>query len=398
MNQNNKINNQESRLNLLASLRTDPSKDRAERHSRREQLRAQDLTNDEAYESEYDSETNEQNISRQSNNSPKSITVTMSTDTRSSSVKNINQNSYQAFASRISASGSPKIPISRFNSQDLIPKIRRSFMLDPSKNVSILPRPSGTQGKPTSPTSLNNNKNNTRSEINHSFPHVSHSTFRSNTHRSPAILRTGFPKTSPSGINHSNGLSVLNPTTSPLSNKRKISSNVLLSPKSPSSMTTTNTSSNTTTVTPPPTITITSTSPNKTSTLVRKIYRVCNTLFTEDARPVKIGPNGSLVLIPPDSVPLNQRQLASQMISRYHQHVNAISVKPNSITHPPTSSSPSSSSLSVISNSSSLSNTITTTTTTTTTSSSATTIAVMTSNVSKESNFPSSSLTSPVKL
>ncbi|CAH8611540.1 unnamed protein product [Schistosoma guineensis] len=397
MNQNNKINNQESRLNLLASLRTDPSKDRAERHSRREQLRAQDLTNDEAYESEYDSETNEQNISRQSNNSPKSITVTMSTDTRSSSVKNINQNSYQAFASRISASGSPKIPISRFNSQDLIPKIRRSFMLDPSKNVSILPRPSGTQGKPTSPTSLNNNKNNTRSEINHSFPHVSHSTFRSNTHRSPAILRTGFPKTSPSGINHSNGLSVLNPTTSPLSNKRKISSNVLLSPKSPS-MTTTNTSSNTTTVTPPPTITITSTSPNKTSTLVRKIYRVCNTLFTEDARPVKIGPNGSLVLIPPDSVPLNQRQLASQMISRYHQHVNAISVKPNSITHPPTSSSPSSSSsLSVISNSSSLSNTITTTTTTTTTSSSATTIAVMTSNVSKESNFPSS-LTSPVKL
>uniref|UniRef100_A0A3Q0KRV0 Bromo domain-containing protein n=1 Tax=Schistosoma mansoni TaxID=6183 RepID=A0A3Q0KRV0_SCHMA len=376
MNQTNKLNNQESRLNLLASLQTDLSKDRAERHSRREQLRAQDLTNDEAYESESnDSESNEQNIRRQSNNSPKSITVTMSTDTKTSSMKNINQNSYQAFASRISASGSPKIPISRFNSEDLIPKIRRSFMFDSSKNVSILPRPSGgTPVKPTSPTSLNNNNHNTRSGINHSFPRVSHSTFRSNTPRSPAILRTSLPKTSSSsGTNHPNGVSALNPTTSPLSNKSNISSNVLLSPKSPTSIMATNTSS----TSPPPTsitntntiTTPTSTSSNKTSTPVRKIYRVCNTLFTEDAKPVKIGPNGSLILIPPDSIPLNQRQLARQMISRYHQHVNAISIKPNSNIHSPTSSlsstSSSSSTLSVPSNTSSLANTTTSTTTVT---------------------------------
>ncbi|KAK4468794.1 hypothetical protein MN116_007566 [Schistosoma mekongi] len=378
MSQANEKNHQESRLNLLASLQTDTSKDRAERHLRREQLRAQDVTSDEACDesSEYDSESNEQNTGKPVNNSPKSITITIPTNTQTSSMKNINKNSYQAFVSRISASGTPKIPISRFNCQDLLPKIRRSAMLKPSKNAAILPRPSG-QIKPVSAKRVTTVNNNNRIRVDYAYSHESNSIFRSSTPRTPAILRNCSVKTPSSTMNHSNDVSKLSPATSP---------SPMLSP--PSIRTTVYTSSTSTAST-------SSTPSGKTlSTPVRKIYRVCNTLFTEDARPVKISPTGSLILIPPESIPLDQRQLASQMISRYHQHMNAISVKPN---------------LTTTSCSSSISSPLTSSVTTVVSSSSSVittglsvTNSIVTSNLPKETNFPSSAsstspLTSPVK-
>ncbi|KAH8872948.1 hypothetical protein KSF78_0007835 [Schistosoma japonicum] len=378
MNQASEKNRQESRLNLLASLQTDTSKDRAERHLRREQLRAQDVTSDEACDesSEYDSESNEQNTGKSLNNSPKSITITIPTNTQTSSMKNINKNSYEAFVSRISASGTPKIPISRFNYQDLLPKIRRSAMLEPSKNAAILPRPSG-QMKSIGPKRITTVNNNNRNRVDYAYSHESNSIFRSNTLRTPAILRNCSVKTSSSTMNHSNDISKLSPATSP---------SPVLSP--PSIKTTVYTSSTSTAST-------SSTPSGKTlSTPVRKIYRVCNTLFTEDARPVKISPTGSLILIPPESIPLDQRQLARQMISRYHQHMNTVSVKPNLTTtgcSSSISSSPTSSVTTVVSSSSSV---ITT--------GLGVNNSIVTSNLPKESNFPSSAssvspLTSPVK-
>lgn len=54
----------------------------------------------------------------------------------------------------------------------------------------------------------------------------------------------------------------------------------------------------------------------------RKVYRVYDTLFTEDACPVRIGADGNIHFLPVDSVPLLHRQVARQMITRYKQCVH----------------------------------------------------------------------------
>ncbi|KAG5447837.1 hypothetical protein CSKR_102290 [Clonorchis sinensis] len=55
----------------------------------------------------------------------------------------------------------------------------------------------------------------------------------------------------------------------------------------------------------------------------RKIYRVYDTLFTENATPVRINPDGTLHSLPLDSIPAHHRQVAVQMIARYKQHAAA---------------------------------------------------------------------------
>ncbi|THD26294.1 Bromodomain testis-specific protein [Fasciola hepatica] len=59
------------------------------------------------------------------------------------------------------------------------------------------------------------------------------------------------------------------------------------------------------------------TSPSTTPT--RKVYRVSDYLFTDDAMPVRLEPNGTLHPLPVESVPANLRQVARQMIARYKQ-------------------------------------------------------------------------------
>ncbi len=54
-----------------------------------------------------------------------------------------------------------------------------------------------------------------------------------------------------------------------------------------------------------------------TPTPPRRIFRFYDTLFTEDARPVRLDPNGAVVYLPPESVPLGHRQMARQMIERF---------------------------------------------------------------------------------
>ncbi|VDL96396.1 unnamed protein product [Schistocephalus solidus] len=49
----------------------------------------------------------------------------------------------------------------------------------------------------------------------------------------------------------------------------------------------------------------------------RRIFRFYDTLFTEDAKPVRVDPSGALIFLPVDSVPLGHRQMAKQMIERY---------------------------------------------------------------------------------
>ncbi|KAA3673792.1 uncharacterized protein DEA37_0010169 [Paragonimus westermani] len=62
-------------------------------------------------------------------------------------------------------------------------------------------------------------------------------------------------------------------------------------------------------------------SPTSTTPVPRKIYRVHDTLFTEDACPVRIDAGGVLIALPIDSVPAHHRQVARQMIARYKHFV-----------------------------------------------------------------------------
>ncbi|CAH8582335.1 unnamed protein product [Dicrocoelium dendriticum] len=74
-----------------------------------------------------------------------------------------------------------------------------------------------------------------------------------------------------------------------------------------------------------------STSPSITDGLnARKVYRVYDTLFTEDACPVRIDADGSIRFLPVDSIPLLHRQLARQMIARYKQFVHNSVASPSS--------------------------------------------------------------------
>ncbi|CAH8591545.1 unnamed protein product [Heterobilharzia americana] len=306
-----------SHPSLIPSFQTDSSKDRTERHMRREQLRARGMLEEDESDSEHDDfhqqvdNKEPMNSVKQPNNSSSlsritrtGVTTTTTTTTTTSTISNsimngsgsnrksINDTCYEAFTMRISESGNPKIPISRFSVEESLPKVRRSALLTPSKTVSILPKPTSCS-KLTSTTTTVTTKNTThnssdyKSLTDYSYSRVSNSPFRSNTSRTPSILRPSMPRTQPI-THHPNGLSVS--LSSPLSHNNM--SSISVTPSKPP---------------------------------IRKIYRVCNTLFTEDAKPVKIGPNGFLIPIPPDSIPLSQRQLARQMISRYHQHMKSAS-------------------------------------------------------------------------
>ncbi|VDD81823.1 unnamed protein product [Mesocestoides corti] len=60
----------------------------------------------------------------------------------------------------------------------------------------------------------------------------------------------------------------------------------------------------------------------------RRIFRFYDTLFTEDARPVRLEANGAVVFIPPETIPLGHRQMAKQMIERFCATVASSAVRP----------------------------------------------------------------------
>ncbi|BHF78608.1 hypothetical protein SprV_0602172100 [Sparganum proliferum] len=65
----------------------------------------------------------------------------------------------------------------------------------------------------------------------------------------------------------------------------------------------------------------------------RRIFRFYDTLFTEDARPVRVDPSGALIFLPDDSVPLGHRQMAKQMIERYRSSSTLPSSSPSAASH-----------------------------------------------------------------
>ncbi|KAF5399743.1 hypothetical protein PHET_06987 [Paragonimus heterotremus] len=77
---------------------------------------------------------------------------------------------------------------------------------------------------------------------------------------------------------------------------------------------------------------VTPRSPTSTTPVPRKIYRVHDTLFTEDACPVRIDAGGVLISLPIDSVPAHHRQVARQMIARYKHFVQGSGL--NSVPQP----------------------------------------------------------------
>lgn len=177
-----------------------------------------------------------------------------------------------SFSVKLDAVGKPKIPISRSHLPILNPlKIRRSALLEPSKTVAILPKPS-----------------------------FSSSIFRPNnfsTQSSPKSYQ--LPTYS---LNSSASSKFINGLTNSSTNFKNISS-------MGASTSTKNQSLSVKTTT--------KTTPNVSA--ARKIYRVYDTLFTEDAKPVRIGPDGKLFPIDPNSVGSDLKRLAIQMIARYHQ-------------------------------------------------------------------------------
>lgn len=51
-----------------------------------------------------------------------------------------------------------------------------------------------------------------------------------------------------------------------------------------------------------------------------RVYRFFNQLFSEDGTPIKFGPDGrTMIRLPPDSIPLEQRQTVIAQINRYKQ-------------------------------------------------------------------------------
>lgn len=69
----------------------------------------------------------------------------------------------------------------------------------------------------------------------------------------------------------------------------------------------------------------------------RKIYRFYDHLWTEKALPVKIDPNGGLIYLNPEAIPLHQRTSAKAMIDRYRMTVAPIITPPPK--SPPTTTS-----------------------------------------------------------
>ncbi|CAH8865363.1 unnamed protein product [Trichobilharzia szidati] len=299
---------QESRSSLLSSLhQVDTSKDRAERHLRRERRRqAQDSSDNDNEDSggdggdgdddnnnetgsDEDRTTSDKQIERKesannvavvkrsntatTNNSNSPFTSksthltthntstspqynsTRSSSSRRSIDKNTNNNnnaSYQAFANRISASGTPKIPISRFSPEDTLSTVvvRRSALLEPRKTVSILPKSpisysSSKLNSPTTPTYNGNSSNSScsSSSISGVFGRrptdsFTNSPFRTNTisRNQPSILRPCLPKSPPVNQNyhHVNGLSSTL-TNSPLLKYNNNSSTGSMTPLKPTS-------------------------------------------------------------------------------------------------------------------------------------------------------------------